>query len=165
MSQKLGLDAFKPEDASLIAQFEETLSELKPDMTIFYQLLIELPETFASEQAIAEFFKPALYDEPNQRETNKLVELIRNYQARIAQNAIGSAEKTARMRQANPRFILRNYLLHQAIENLEKGDATLFGKLQEALKEPYSDKFDEFLTKRPDWAGNKAGCSMLSCSS
>jgi uncharacterized protein YdiU (UPF0061 family) len=69
------------------------------------------------------------------------------------------------MKATSPRFILRNYLLHKAIEDLEKGDDTLFLKLQNAIKEPYSGKFDEFFEKRPSWASQKAGCSMLSCSS
>jgi uncharacterized protein YdiU (UPF0061 family) len=56
-------------------------------------------------------------------------------------------------------------LLHQAIEGLENGDDTLFVKLQQAMKEPYSTKHDEFFAKRPSWATQKAGCSMLSCSS
>jgi len=53
------------------------------------------------------------------------------------------------MRANNPRFILRNYLLHQAIEDLEKGNENLFVKLQEAMKAPYSNQFDEFFAKRP----------------
>jgi uncharacterized protein YdiU (UPF0061 family) len=69
------------------------------------------------------------------------------------------------MRESNPRFILRNYLLHQAIEEMERGEEGLFLKLQQAIKEPYSTNFDEFFAKRPDWASKKAGCSMLSCSS
>jgi uncharacterized protein YdiU (UPF0061 family) len=60
---------------------------------------------------------------------------------------------------------LRNYLLHKAIEDLEKGDDSLFVKLQQAMKEPYTAKHDEFFQKRPSWASQKAGCSMLSCSS
>ena len=44
---------------------------------------------------------------------------------------------------------------------LEKGDDALFVKLQEAIKEPYSDKFDEFFQTRPEWATQQAGCSML----
>ena len=38
-------------------------------------------------------------------------------------------------------------------------------KLEEAIKEPYSDKFDVYFETRPEWASQKAGCSMLSCSS
>jgi hypothetical protein len=48
---------------------------------------------------------------------------------------------------------------------MQKGDDKLFVKLQDAMKEPYSNKFDEFFVKRPSWATQKAGCSMLSCSS
>jgi uncharacterized protein YdiU (UPF0061 family) len=69
------------------------------------------------------------------------------------------------MKENNPSFILRNYLLHQAIEELERGETALFQKLQNAMKTPYAETNDEFLVKRPDWASQKAGCSMLSCSS
>ncbi|HSI90370.1 MAG TPA: protein adenylyltransferase SelO family protein, partial [Adhaeribacter sp.] len=165
MAAKLGLDAFKPEDANLIASFEETLTELKPDMTIFYQLLIGLPAELENEQAAAAYFEESLYQELNQTERQKLFGLLQKYQARIRENGISEGDKTDRMQKANPRFILRNYLLHQAIEKLEAGDQTLFLELQEALKEPYSHKADAFFKKRPDWADRKAGCSMLSCSS
>ena len=53
----------------------------------------------------------------------------------------------------------------ESIEDLEKGDDKLFVKLQQAMKEPYSKNFDQFFVKRPGWASQKAGCSMLSCSS
>jgi uncharacterized protein YdiU (UPF0061 family) len=66
---------------------------------------------------------------------------------------------------ANPRFILRNYMLHEAIEKLEKEDDRLLKRLENYMKEPYSRKGDEYFMKRPDWAAQKAGCSMLSCSS
>ncbi|MBK0403727.1 YdiU family protein [Adhaeribacter sp. BT258] len=165
MGNKLGLDEVKPEDSNLIAQFEETLSEIKPDMTIFYQLLIDLPLDLADEKTAAAHFQESFYNELNSTESEKLFTLVKAYSERIKQNAISQEEKTQKMRQANPRFILRNYLLHQAIEALESGDNALFVKLQAAIKEPYSLKHDEFFAKRPDWASRKAGCSMLSCSS
>ena len=87
------------------------------------------------------------------------------YVKRIETNTISREEAIQRMKTTSPRFILRNYLLHQAIEELGKGDDTLFKKLQHAMKEPYSPAHDEFFKKRPSWASQKAGCSMLSCSS
>src|SRR3954466_6975804 len=36
MANKLGLDELKPEDATLLSEWEKTLIALKPDMTIFY---------------------------------------------------------------------------------------------------------------------------------
>lgn len=165
MGKKLGLDHVSKIDTDLIAQFEKTLAALKPDMTIFFQLLIELPLHMGSTQEVTEFFKTSLYKELSAEEQEMLYSLIVNYLERLNRNTITRQYSQKLMREANPRFILRNYLLHQAIEGLEKGEPELFEKLQQALKEPYSDKFDEFFTTRPDWASQKAGCSMLSCSS
>lgn len=165
MGNKLGLDSVKEEDHSLITRFEETLSTIKPDMTIFYQLLIDLPLEMEEEQEVVSHFKESFYQELNPDEKEALANLIKAYSKRIELNTISREESLKRMRENNPRFILRNYLLHQAIEGLEKGDDTLFTTLQEAIKEPYSKKFDQFFARRPEWASKKAGCSMLSCSS
>ncbi|RDV14480.1 YdiU family protein [Pontibacter diazotrophicus] len=165
MGNKLGLDEVKPEDVDLIEQFEETLSNLKPDMTIFYQLLIDLPLDSKEAQVVVKHFEASFYQQPSPTETEALHSLITNYSKRIKENSFSRETAQKIMRENNPRIILRNYLLHQAIEELERGQDQLFVKLQEAMKEPYSNKFDEFFAKRPDWASQKAGCSMLSCSS
>lgn len=170
MINKLGLDELKEGDKELIGRFEEMLSTIKPDMTIFYQRLIELPVDLSGEEAIISHFRQSFYQEPDTAGRALLHTLIQDYYQRIKANNCSREASLARMRRHNPRFILRNYLLHQAIEELEKGRATngqdsLFVKLQQAIKDPYSNQFDEFFAKRPDWASKKAGCSMLSCSS
>lgn len=166
MANKLGLDEVRAEDHGLIAEVERTLATIKPDMTIFYQRLIDLPvDDGRDEQAVVDHFSDSFYKEPNRDERQMLYGLIRAYGERITSNTSTREASATRMRQSSPRFVLRNYLLHQAIEELERGEHGLFSKLQEAIKDPYSQNFDEFLAKRPDWAGTKAGCSMLSCSS
>jgi len=165
MGNKLGLDKVTNEDTTLITQFEETLTAIKPDMTIFFQLLIDLPLFVGTAQEVTEHFKDSLYDDLKPEESELLFSLITNYLERLNRNTITRAASQELMRKTNPRFILRNYLLHQAIEELERGENQLFLKLQEAMKEPYSNKFDEFFQTRPEWASQKAGCSMLSCSS
>jgi len=164
MANKLGLDEVKQKDIEFIQDFEKMLHTVKPDMTIFFQLLADLPTT-SSEAHYVDHFKESFYKELNENETATLNNSLKAYVERAKANAISRAESVEIMRKNNPRFILRNYLLHQSIEQLEKGDSQLFEKLQEAMKEPYSDKFDEFFAKRPAWATQKAGCSMLSCSS
>ncbi len=69
------------------------------------------------------------------------------------------------MQRTNPKFILRNYLLFQCIEETDNGDFTLLNKLLKALENPYEELYPEFSVKRPDWAGDQPGCSTLSCSS
>ena len=164
MGRKLGLDELRESDVKLFDAIDKWLRAVKPDMTIFYQLLIEVPLQINKEQVL-DHFKPAFYSDPTDVQTETFYSVIKTYTERLASNKITRAESQERMRLNNPRFVLRNYLLHQAIEELDNGDASLFEKLQAAMKEPYSNKFDEFFSKRPAWAGNKAGCSMLSCSS
>jgi uncharacterized protein YdiU (UPF0061 family) len=165
MGNKLGLDKVTPDDVELIDRFEKTLSTIKPDMTIFYQLLIDLPLDLENEVNILNHFSDSFYEEPEGAEIQTLYSLIKAYQDRIKKNTSSREDSLNLMKENNPRFVLRNYLLHQAIEELERGQDQLFIKLQEAIKEPYSKKFDEFFELRPGWASQKAGCSMLSCSS
>ncbi|HSJ66023.1 MAG TPA: YdiU family protein, partial [Anditalea sp.] len=165
MSQKLGFDQLRDGDKKLIIEIEEMLNELSPDMTIFFQLLIDVKEVIETPDETYIHFKDSFYKELSDNEILRLHSTINNYLSRIGINHTSRNESKKVMKAANPRFILRNYLLHQAIEELEKGSSTLFNELHEAIKEPYSNKFDKFFSKRPDWASKKAGCSMLSCSS
>lgn len=165
MGRKLGLDKVREEDKRLISRFEELLPGVKPDMTIFYQLLIELPSEEMEEAKLLSYFSDAFYQQPEDREKEAFTKLIKDYSLRRNTNIISPEESREIMRKANPRFILRNYLLHQAIEEMEKGESSLFQKLKAALHSPYSNKHDVFFKKRPEWASKKAGCSMLSCSS
>jgi uncharacterized protein YdiU (UPF0061 family) len=162
---KMGLDEVKGNDIELIDQFENLLATLQPDMTIFYQLLIELPEDSQDEQAIATYFAPALYDQLNSSERELLSKNIKNYQARMALNKTSKEVAKSQMSTNNPRFILRNFLLYEAIQELEKGEDGLFKRLQAALQDPYSKDHDEFFGLRPAWANEQPGSATLSCSS
>jgi serine/tyrosine/threonine adenylyltransferase len=165
MTAKLGLDKVGEEEVQLISDLERMLSGIHPDMTIFYQRLIDLPLDGKDQEEVLGYFSECFYHELSGEEQAAFSNWVRRYSERRGANAISKEESIDRMRMSNPRFILRNYLLHQAIERLEAGDDTLFVKLQAAIKDPYSNKHDEFLQKRPAWASQKAGCSMLSCSS
>jgi uncharacterized protein YdiU (UPF0061 family) len=72
------------------------------------------------------------------------------------------------MNSVNPAYVPRNYLAQQAIDAAEAGDIHVFTKLLNVLEQPYHQQSsaDAYASsKRPEWAVNKAGCSMLSCSS
>ena len=54
-----------------------------------------------------------------------------------------------------------------AIDAADEGDYSIVDELFQLLKKPYDEqeKSEKWFAKRPDWAKNKVGCSMLSCSS
>lgn len=165
MGKKLGLDRVEKEDRELVSLFEKTLSSLQPDMTIFYRLLAGVSSEL-KENEVLEHFADSFYHKLNSSEETEFKNLIQKYRERIKKNSIPRELSVEMMNRTNPRIILRNYLLHQAIEELEEGNDSLFQKLKEAMKDPYAHEgFEDLVKKRPDWAEKKAGCSMLSCSS
>ena len=92
---------------------------------------------------------------------------LRRYVARVRQDAVPVPLRRERMNRANPKYVLRNYLAQQAIDALERGDASIMERLMAVLQRPYDEQpeHEDLAARRPDWARNKAGCSALSCSS
>ncbi len=163
MLKKLGLEPSQGEradeqDDALIQQWLATLLQNQADYTLIHRALARWDGDMATVQAqFAECFYHDAVDWPG------FCAVLELY----AQRATFIAEKTQRMNQVNPCFILRNFLAQEAIEQAQAGDDSGVLALFEALKSPYQETEANapFIRKRPDWAKTKAGCSMLSCSS
>lgn len=157
---KMGIATQTPESRLLVEKLETLLQDLQPDYTLFFQLLETLSPENGEDLA---HFAPALYSEPLPETADQLKAFLGDYRNYFSGKF--PAERAALMQETNPRFILRNYQLHEAIEALEGGDDTLFRKLETALQTPYESRFPELNQKQPQWALTKPGCGMLSCSS
>ena len=85
----------------------------------------------------------------------------------LRNQGISDEKRKKQMNQVNPKYVLRNYLAQLAIDSADQGDLSMLYDLEKMLKNPYDDQpeFDKWFAKRPDWAKDRAGCSMLSCSS
>jgi uncharacterized protein YdiU (UPF0061 family) len=160
MSDKLGFDNIVPEDLTFLTEWNKMLDSIHPDMTIFYHLLASI------QNPNYQHFQNAFYHPLTDEQVQLLDQLLQQYEARIFQNKISRKQSLEKMSRNNPVFIPRNYLLRQAIENIEdNNNDRLFLQLQKAIETPYENTFPEFITKRPDTENNKSGSSMLSCSS
>ncbi|MDO9049214.1 MAG: YdiU family protein [Methylobacter sp.] len=168
---KLGLNAYDPAiDNELNTELLILLQLVETDMTIFYRKLamlvmdVELGDEALMAPLMEAYYVPEqLTDEYKARLGNWL----RRYIKRVQNSGISDVERQKSMNAANPKYVLRNYLAQLAIDKAEQGDFSMVNELLELLRHPYDEQpgKEEFALKRPDWARQRAGCSMLSCSS
>ncbi len=162
MARKLGLDRLQDDnDYDFIVQTDALLKDLQIDMTLFYRTLAKVEV----KQNYADLFETSLYHSLSDEEKLRFNQYIDNYLKRINRNSFDRQKSRELMNKTNPCFILRNYLLYEAIKDLEEGSPDKFEELKKAIVFPYEERNDELTCRRPDWASNQAGCSTLSCSS
>ncbi|MEL1240453.1 protein adenylyltransferase SelO [Flavobacterium flavipallidum] len=167
MRSKIGLFTENENDQKLIQELENNLHLTETDMTIFYRNLSQF-EKDKPEQGtvnIQEAFYNSIEEFPKITEAwNKWFE---SYSQRLLLEKETDTERAEKMNLVNPKYVLRNYMAQLAIDAADKGDYSLIDQLFNLLKNPYSEQenMKKWFAKRPDWARNKVGCSMLSCSS
>ena len=174
MAAKLGFKDFQIQDEKLITDLLQVLRVIETDMTIFYRNLAKLEMDNMNLEQVSddELILPLLdaYYVPEQLTTafkNRIANWLRSYVIRTRQDEVSDEIRQQRMNAVNPKFVLRNYLAQLAIDKAETGDFSMITELLELLRNPYDEQAgkEEFAQKRPDWARQRAGCSMLSCSS
>lgn len=164
IAAKLGLRECKDEDVLRFGALEELLEAGEADMTLFFRGLADVALDAPSLDPLEDSF----YDQDKRRSVEaRLAIWLHEYTERALGEAGTATDRRARMNSVNPRFVLRNYLAQQAIDRAEAGDFDGVGELLDVMRHPYAEQpgRETFAARRPDWARNRAGCSMLSCSS
>jgi uncharacterized protein YdiU (UPF0061 family) len=175
MTQKLGLSYYDHEqDEGLHTDLLEILQSVETDMTIFFRQLAELELGVDNTEAI-DYEKlmtilADVYYVPEQLTLDykaRLLDWLMRYNQRILQENLSQNTRKERMNRANPKYVLRNYIAQLAIDKAEQGDFSMVSELLDVLRHPYDNQpeHQHYAAKRPDWARQRAGCSMLSCSS
>jgi len=157
------------------------LRELQVDYTLFFRLLAEWPLHPGRPQPGAEgeplpppdlarvrsHFDPAFYS-PERADLRLALfaHWLRRWEERKP-ISVSPPERRRRMHQVNPQFVLRNYLVQEAIQQAEGGDSSGILELLDRAREPYAERPapDRFVQRRPEWARDLPGASKLSCSS
>ena len=153
---KLGIDDFQESDETLVIELNELLQKVETDMTIFFRLLSHL------ESPTVRGITQAFYDSENipVDEWNKWLD---KWWKRVS----GKPNRKV-MLNANPKYVLRNWMAQLAIDAAQDEDYSVCDELYNLLKNPYEEQSEhdqKWFQKRPEWARHRVGCSMLSCSS
>lgn len=174
MTAKLGLRRWEQGDTELVADLQQVLQSTEIDMTIFFRCLADFqPDVDPTDDSsrLIEPVQAAYYRPPGFEAEHTMAEWLRRYRDRLAQDQVlhgtDNDQRRALMNRTNPKYVLRNYMAQQAIEQAEAGDFSEIHRLQELLRRPYDEQPENagYFARRPEWARQKAGCSMLSCSS
>ncbi|GIT98170.1 YdiU family protein [Sulfurovum sp. TSL1] len=150
MGHKLGLDVLRDEDLELIKQLLGMMQGLAIDYTLFFRTLSRYE---GERTALLEL---GLYHKP-------MNEWLDRYDERLKANTSTTEERRNVMLQTNPKFVLKNYMLQEAIEAAEKGDFSVVDTLFKIAQGPYAEHeaHERWAGATPDAFKNQ----KLSCSS
>ncbi|OBU29147.1 YdiU family protein [Photobacterium kishitanii] len=154
MRQKLGLTIADDTDTVLFSDLFQLLKQHHVDYTLFFRTLsyIAMDELPHSEHLFTSLFSC----------TSRLKTWLIGYQQRLLLEP-NTSQRLTIMLQHNPKYILRNYLAQQAIEEAEQGNFQLIEQLITILARPFDEHKDaEVLAQLPpNWGKHLE----ISCSS
>jgi uncharacterized protein YdiU (UPF0061 family) len=169
-ASKLGLQKF---NLNIFNELIKLMLESSVDYTIFFRELSCLPDNISL--LTKSFYGDTVNNEKilkSWSEWLKKWKLLINETNPMYINAMTqeSSEKlTEEMRQVNPKYTLREWLLVPAYEEAEKTNYKLIKELQEVTTNPYAEQLSavekKFYRKKPSEFFEIAGISHISCSS
>lgn len=161
LCNKFGFDNLLESDEEFFTNWQNMMQELQLDYTLFFNLLEKRDQSLDTLSA----FETISYTVLNDQKVKTLEEFLTAYDLRLEKNSFSKFDSLKLMQKTNPKFILRNYLLFECIEEINTGKKEMLKKLTRALENPYEEIFPEFSKKRAADYDDISGCSMLSCSS
>ena len=124
MSKKLGLSKNLQDDYRLISDLLDVLEKAEIDYTPFFYYL-----SCDNKYEIKRLCK---YEKD-------LDEWLISYETRLTQEDLSTEDRLKQMRKINPKYILKNYMLQEAIELAENDDFTLVNDLLNIAQNPYDE--------------------------
>ena len=154
---KLGLTEFNPE---LFKKLMQLMTHDDVDYTIFFRELSKIPDDVSA-------LKKSFYGKTSQQLDEQWQSWLKSWRDLLPEGNLAGISKN--MKQANPKYTWREWLIVPAYQQAMQGDYTLVKKLQEVLSYPYDehslDVEDKYYRLRPSAFSDLGGVSHYSCSS
>ncbi|MDP3265461.1 MAG: YdiU family protein [Sulfuricurvum sp.] len=150
LKNKLGLDTLPDEESTLFRSLFTTMENGRTDMTPFFRTLSHYEGDRSPLLALS--LAP-----------NQLNDWLDIYDECLQINTSSVHERHAKMLACNPKYVLKNYILQEAIDLAEKDDFSLVNGLLKLAQSPYDEhpEFERYAQSTPLQHTNL----KLSCSS
>jgi len=151
MGKKLGLENVTQEkDLDLFKHLLGMLQGVNVDYTVFFRTLSH----YSGDRTA--LLKLGLYHKP-------MNDWLDAYDERLKEESLSTEERHASMLKTNPKYVLKNYMLQEAIDTAQEGNFKLVDDLFVLAQDPYAEhpEFERWAGVTPDMFKNE----KLSCSS
>jgi len=150
MRRKLGFEGQEKGDKELLRHLLGVLQALSVDYTLFFRTLSRYE---GDREAL---LRLGLYHEP-------MNDWLESYDKRLKKNASTAEERHSEMLKINPKYVLKNYMLQEAIDAADEGDFAMVEDLFAIAQNPYEEHptFEHWAAATPEALKNR----KLSCSS
>jgi uncharacterized protein YdiU (UPF0061 family) len=150
MRKKLGLVLKLDEDIELIKDLVGTLQDIFVDHTLFYRTLSRYDGDRSPMYDIA--MEPVILDN-----------WLQLYDDRLGKETRSQKERQKEMLKTNPKYILKNYMIEEAIQKAERSDFSMVETLLYIAAHPYDElpEYEKYAGDTPEVYKNIG----LSCSS
>lgn len=155
---KLGLTEYNPQ---LLERLVQLMTHSEVDYTIFFRELSHIPEDVSA-------LKKSFYVKTSQQLDEQWQAWLKSWRDLVIKEG-NLAEISARMKQTNPKYAWREWLIVPAYQQAMQGNYALVRELQEVLSYPYDEQSqeveDKYYRLKPRAFFNVGGVSHYSCSS
>jgi uncharacterized protein YdiU (UPF0061 family) len=152
--RKLGLLKIDESDYQLFVDLIKSMNFHKVDMTFFFRALSRYKRgDVASMNEFVGYYG----------QLSGIIEWIKKYDARLMSEEINDGERSEMMLKINPKYVLRNYIAQEIIEEVEANSDVKLKQWIEILNRPFDEhpKFEEYSKPTPVSKKNV----VVSCSS
>ena len=155
MRKKLGLEDSQNEDQQLVEELLGLMKDDNVDYTILFRRLSDFDSNdINNNSAIRDIFMQRnLFDNWSEK-----------YQQRLNKEQLSDEQRAVKMKQVNPKYILRNYMAEVAIKKAEQEkDYSEIERLFQLLQKPFAEQpeFQAYADFPPQWSQEIS----VSCSS